>query len=128
MAEVLDDSKEFTIGVIAPIPSKLEIISLGGDFVPGVTKKEGDQVKGTVTVKNIGGEVAEVCNRLIDVETDKFIDTNPMWIPFTDGKCSFYDNIAPGESKTYELGSKDMRGVAMPNKPWKLRVEAWRQT
>ena len=114
MGEVKDDEKSFTIMLAAPPEGELQIIN----YTFPTEVAEGEEVDGTVTVKNVGTGLAEARVKLIDVSTGGIIDKEPDL---------YYKNLNPGETWTASLGTSWGYG-AMPNHDWDLRVEVWRQT
>lgn len=114
MGEVIDDSKSFTVALIAPSAGKFTIVS----YSFPASRKKGEEVDGTVTIKNTGGSMAELRAKLIEVSTENIIDKEPD---------TYYKNVSAGETVTIQLGTSWGLG-AMPAHAWGLRVEAWRQT
>ena len=114
MGEIKDDERSFTITLIAPEEGELQIIN----YTFPTEVAEGKEVDGTVTVKNVGGVLAEARVKLVEVSTGKVIDKEPDL---------YYKNLNPGETWTAKLGTSWGYG-AMPNHNWNLRVEVWRQT
>lgn len=116
MAEVLDDSKLLGILVTQPVvePGKFELVAYS---ITPVSASPGDKFSAEITMKNIGGEMAECRGKLVEHNTNKIIDKEPD---------ASYEDVEPGESWTVILSDflwsvPDIEGL------WKLRVEAWRQ-
>ena len=116
MGEILDDSKFVSIIVeqVAAEPGKLELVAYS---VTPVHANPGDRFSADITIKNVGGEIAECRGKLLVDEFNILIDKEPD---------TYYKNLDPGESWTVTLSDilwkvPDMEGL------WNLRVEAWRQ-
>lgn len=115
MAEVVDDSKLLGILVTQPVElGKLELVAYS---ITPISASPGDKFSAEITIKNVGGEMAECRGKLVEHNTNKIIDKEPD---------TYYKNLNPGESWTITLSDilwsvPDMEGL------WKLRVEAWRQ-
>ena len=114
MDEVLDDSKIVSITVEQVETGKLELVAYS---VTPVTANPGDRFSAEITIKNVGGEMAECRGKLVEHDTNTVIDKEPD---------TYYKNLEPGESWTVTLSDifwsvPDIEGI------WNLRVEAWRQ-
>ena len=125
MGEVKDDERSFTIGLIT---GELVIINFTPTPDPA---QEGNEISVDVTFKNNGSD-CKYKIKLVDVEGSKQLgfDNAPGYV--IDEEPNTYligDTIRNGETKTKTVDTAwGIKPCAMPNKAWKLRVEAWRET
>ena len=127
MAEVVEDTREFTIALEAPLPGELSLINVQ---YPGTAKK-GAEIYVKATIKNIGGSDCQAKACLYEGhkskgDTLKLIDceASPCSTELITGE---WCKLAPGQTETFECNTSFNPLWAMPDHPWNLTVHAVRE-